>query len=165
LDSDTRFCLDWYRQNGWIEKSFGDADVLARARNTSVEGLARGGVLVSKAGRVRLLAPGELDPKWDPLADDRISLWEATMQLARALDAQGAEVASALMAKIGQRVELDAVQMLSYRLYELTQASRPQDALLFNGLGTSWSDLSSAARRVPVAAAPAQAAIDFGEID
>jgi putative DNA methylase len=165
LDADSRFCLDWYRQNGWAERPFGEADVLARARNTSVDGLARGGALTSRAGRVRLLPPNELDPKWDPLADERISLWEATMQLARALDSQGTEATSALMSKVGQRLELDAVQMLAYRLYELTQASRPQDALLFNGLGTSWSDLSAAARRVPVTGAPAQSAMDFGEID
>lgn len=43
----TRLRPDWYRQNGWAE-SFGEADVLARARNTSVEGLAPGGVLDSK---------------------------------------------------------------------------------------------------------------------
>ncbi|MBK6873559.1 MAG: DUF1156 domain-containing protein [Kineosporiaceae bacterium] len=165
LDADTRFCLDWYRQNGWAEKSFGEADVLARARNTSVEGLARGGVLNSKAGLVRLLPPGELDPKWDPLVDDRISLWEATMQLARVLGSEGVDATSVLMARVGQLLELDSVQMLAYRLYELAQASRPQDALLFNGLGTSWSDLSAVARRVPGAAVPSQTAMDFGEID
>lgn len=87
------------------------------------------------------------------------------MQLARCLDSQGADAAAVLLARIGQRVELDAVQMLAYRLYELAQSSRPHDALLFNGLGTSWSDLSAAARRVPVAAVPAQTAMDFGEID
>jgi putative DNA methylase len=165
LDSDSRFCLDWYRQNAWTERAFGDADNMARGRNTSVEGLARGGVLTSRAGKVRLLPPGELAPGWDPLADDRISLWEATMQLARVLDSEGVEAASALMAKLGQRVDLDAVQMLAYRLYELAQASRPQDALLFNGLGTSWSDLSAVARRAPVSTVPTQTSMDFGEID
>jgi putative DNA methylase len=161
LDSDTRFCLTWFTQYGWSEQSFGEADVLARATNTSVEGLARGGALTSKAGKVTLLAPADLDPSWDPLTDDRISLWEATMHLARSLDAEGGETTARLMAAVGQRVELEAVQLLAYRLYELTQATRPQDALLFNGLGTSWSDLTASARRADVTPRSAQSAFDF----
>ena len=163
FDSDTRFCVKWFTQYGWTEQSFGEADVLARATNTSVDGLARGGVLSSKAGRVRLFAPGDLDPVWDPLADDRISLWEGTMHLARSLDAEGGETTARLMAGVGQRVELDAIQLLAYRLYELTQATRPQDALLFNGLGTSWSDLTASARRADITPRSAQSAFDFDE--
>jgi len=165
LDSDTRFCLTWFTQFGWSEQSFGEADVLARATNTSVEGLARGGVLTSKAGKVALLAPADLDPAWDPLADDRISLWEATMHLARSLDVEGGETTARLMSAVGQRVELEAVQLLAYRLYELTQATRPQDALLFNGLGTSWSDLTASARRADVTPRSAQSTFDFDAIE
>lgn len=161
LDADTRFCVKWYTQYGWSEQSFGEADVLARATNTSVDGLARGGVLTSRAGRVKLVAPADLDPAWDPLADDRISLWEATVHLARSLDADGMDRAAPLMQAVAQRVELDAVQLLAYRLYELTQASRPQDALLFNALGTSWADITTAARHAPVTTVPAQSSFDF----
>lgn len=57
LDPDSRFCLRWYTQHGWSEHSYGEADVLARVTNTSVDGLPRGGVMSSKAGPVRLLAP------------------------------------------------------------------------------------------------------------
>jgi len=161
FDSDTRFCVKWFTQYGWTEQSFGEADVLARATNTSVEGLARGGVLSSKAGRVRLFSPAELSPTWDPLADDRISLWEGTMHLAQSLDSQGGETTARLMAAVGQRLELDAVQLLAYRLYELTQDKRPQDALLFNGLGSSWADLTSGARRADVTYTTTQSEIDF----
>lgn len=161
LDADTRFCLKWYAQYGWSEKAFGEADVLARATNTSVEGLARGGVLISRAGRVRLLPPQELPTTWDPDADDRLSVWEATMHLARVLDAGGIEQAGALMPRVGQRVDLETVQLLAYRLYELTQSTRPSDALLFNALGTSWSDLSAVARRTEAVPRPAQSGFDF----
>lgn len=165
LDADTRFCLKWYEQYGWAEKAFGEADVLARAANTSVEGLARGGVLSSKAGKVRLHQPSELDPSWDPLADDRISLWEATLHLARVLEADGVDAAGALMPRVGQRVDLDAVQLLAYRLYELTQATRPADALLFNALGTSWSDLSAVSRRPAAERTPVVTGFDFDALD
>lgn len=165
LDADTRFCLKWYQQYGWAEKPFGEADVLARATDTSVEGLARGGVLTSKGGKVKLLAPSELNEHWDPLADDRISLWEATLHLARVLDDQGQGAAAELMSRVGQRVDLDAVQLLAYRLYEITQSTRPADALLFNGLGTSWSDLTTSARRVEHTPRAVADTFDFSTLD
>ena len=166
LDADTRFCLTWYAQYGWAEKGFGEADVLARATNTSVDGLARGGVLTSRAGRVRLLPPPELPTTWDPTSDDRLSVWEATMHLARVLDSGGVDAAGALMPLVGQRVNLDDVQHLAYRLYEMTQAIRPADALLFNALGTSWSDLSVVARRTEKARPEATAqTFDFDSLD
>jgi len=161
LDPESRFCLKWYTQYGWSEQPSGEADVLARAVNTSPTGLVRGGVLYSKAGVTRLLPPGELHPSWDPLADDRISVWEATLHLARVLDTEGGEAAGRLMAQVGQRVELDAVQLLAYRLYELTQATRPADAILFNGLGTSWSDLTTSARRSDMIPKPTQSGFDL----
>lgn len=165
LDADTRFCLKWYSQYGWAEKAFGEADVLARATNTSVDGLARGGVLTSRAGRVRLLPPQELPAMWDPDADERLSVWEATMHLARVLDAGGLEAAGALMPRVGQRVDLETVQRLAYRLYEFTQSTRRSDALLFNALGTSWSDLSTIARRAESTRPAAQTTFDFDSLD
>ncbi|WP_313555587.1 DUF1156 domain-containing protein, partial [Miniimonas arenae] len=152
LDPDTRFCVDWYRQFGWTAQLFGEADVLARAKNTSVEGLARGGVLTSAAGKVQLVRPDKLDPAWNPADDDRVSLWEATLHLARSYATEGGETTARLMSAVGHRVDLDAVQLLAYRLYELSQSDRPADALLFNGLGTGWSALTAAARRTQPAA-------------
>ncbi len=152
LDADTRFCLDWYRQYAWSSQGFGQADTLARAKNTSVDGLARGGVLTSKAGKVALLAPEDLDPTWDPAQDDRLSLWEVTCHLARAYDVEGSDTAARLVAAVAPRVDLDSVQRLAARLYELSQESRAADALLFNGLGTAWSDLTHKARTLPAVA-------------
>jgi len=85
------------------------------------------------------------------------------MHLARSLDVEGGETTARLMAAVGQRVELDAIQLLAYRLYELTQDKRPQDALLFNGLGSSWSDLTSAARRSDATRTITQSEFDFDE--
>ena len=66
LDTDTRFCVSWFEQYGMRESSFGDADVLARARDTSVEGIVESGILHARAGRVRLLSREEYPDKWDP---------------------------------------------------------------------------------------------------
>ena len=77
MGNDTRFCVDWFQQYGFKPGPFGEADVLARAKGTSVEGVAEAGVLDSKAGKVRRLKVTEYPADWDPKTDDRIPIWEA----------------------------------------------------------------------------------------
>jgi putative DNA methylase len=66
FDPDTRFCLKWFRQFEWNEATTGQADVLARATNTSTDGLGRAGVFRAVAGKARLLGPADLKSGWDP---------------------------------------------------------------------------------------------------
>ena len=40
FDADTQFCLHWFETYGWSEGRFGEADVLARSKGTSVDGVA-----------------------------------------------------------------------------------------------------------------------------
>jgi len=149
LDADTRFCLKWYEQFGWSRQQFGLADDLARAMNTSAEGIARGGVLSAKEGWATLTRPADLPADWNPRTDDRISVWEVTCHLARALTTVGLGEAARLLAAARQRPEIDtdAVQRLAYRLYELAQHKHPEDAGLFNALGTEWATLNDDAAR------------------
>lgn len=76
------------------------------------------------------------------------------MHLVRVLSAEdgGLEAGAKLMAAASTRVEVDieAVQRLAYRLYEMTQQSRRDDARLFNLLGGSWTDLTAAPGRAQV---------------
>jgi putative DNA methylase len=147
FDSDTRFCVKWFAQFGWDEGETGTADTLSRATNTSVGGLERGGIFSAKAGKARLLRPDELSPGWDPAADDRVSVWEVVVRLAQELQAGGIKAAARLMAQAGQRVDLDTAKELAYLLFSICEKRRDtKSALLFNSLGTSWSDLSAAAR-------------------
>lgn len=161
FDTDTRFCLSWFRQFEWREGTSGAADTMARARNTSLDGLERGGVFRASAGKARLLAPVDLKPEWDPLADARISVWETVVHLAKTLDEQGAEAATALLAASGDRVDLDTAKELTYLLYSICERNNwARSGLLFNGLGTSWLDLELAARNTP-ASSPVQDTFDF----
>jgi len=147
FDSDTRFCVRWFQQFGWDEQPYGRADELSRATNTSVDGLARGGIFWSRAGKARLLEPSELSDDWDPATDDRVSVWEVVLRLAKALTEQGVDEAARLMAAAGQRVDLDTAKELAYLLYSICEKRKwTRSGLLFNGLGTSWADLSAAAR-------------------
>jgi putative DNA methylase len=55
FDHDTQFCLHWFEQYGWKDGKFGQADTLARAKGTSVEGVKQAGVLLAAGGVVRLV--------------------------------------------------------------------------------------------------------------
>ena len=153
----------------------GKSDVsidMVLGRSGSVEG--RGFLAVDRAPGeqdaplVQLVRPQDLPASWNPLTDHRISVWEVALQLARVLSAEngGIEATAKLMAAAGSRSEVDveSVQQLAYRLYEMAQKSRPDDARLFNLLGGSWSDLTEAAGRVRLGAA-VQGSFDFGGDD
>ncbi len=60
FDADTRFAIAWYRQHGYGTGDFGDADNLARSRNTAVGCLERAGILTSRAGKVTMIRPEDL---------------------------------------------------------------------------------------------------------
>src|SRR5262249_10495068 len=60
LDSDTRWAVAWFEQQGFSTGEYGIAEVLATAKVTSIGGLAQAGIVESKRGKVRLLKPEEL---------------------------------------------------------------------------------------------------------
>jgi putative DNA methylase len=149
FDADSRFALAWIDQHGFEEGEFGVADVLSRAKVTSVEGLVHAGILESRRGKVRLLSPEELPGDWDPATDDRFTHWESVHHLIRALEADGEAAAASLMAKLGTRAE--TARELAYRLYNVCERKkRAQDALRYNALVQSWPELVRLAREVPV---------------
>ncbi len=140
FDTDTRWALAWFEQSGFAEGDFGVADVLARAKNTSVDGMVVAGILVSKAGKVRLLRPEELNPNWEPETDTRKPVWEALHHLVRALSQGGETAAAALANRLGSRA--DAARELAYRLYVLCERKkRAQEALTYNALVQSWPEI------------------------
>jgi putative DNA methylase len=154
LDADTRFCLDWFRSYGWETRLYGDAESMAVPLGLSVDGIARGGILSSGGGKVALIKPLNLAPQWDPAHDDRLSLWEVTCHLARAYATEGREEAARLLAGVKGKVDLDEVNRLATRLYELMESQDPATAGLFNGLGGAWADVSATSttiRPAPVA--------------
>jgi putative DNA methylase len=148
FDADTQFCLHWFEQHGWTESAFGEADVLARSKSTSVEGLKESGVLESGSGRVRLFKWAEYPTDCDPRTDTRTPVWEALHQLIRALKQGGESASGMLLAALGGKTE--AVRQLAYRLYTLCERlGQAEDARAYNELITSWSGIESAAASVP----------------
>jgi putative DNA methylase len=144
FDSDTRWALAWFDQMGFAEGKFGEADLLSKAKNTSVLGLEQAGVVIQKGGRVRLLKPSELPEAWDPASDSRLTVWEMTHQFIRALE-DGESRAAALAAKLGSRA--DTARDLAYRLFAICERRRrPSEAATYNGLVQSWPEIIRLAR-------------------
>jgi putative DNA methylase len=145
FDADSRWALAWFEQWGFSEGEFGIADVLARAKNTSVAGLVEAGILTSSRGKVRLLKPTELPVDWDPTTDARLTAWEMVHHLIRVLEASGESGAAALASKLGTSAE--TARELCYRLYTLCERKkRAAEALSYNGLVQSWPEITRLAR-------------------
>ena len=156
FDSDSRFAVAWFEQFGFNDGEFGVADVLARAKNTSVSGLHDAGVVISRGGKVRLLRPQELPERWDPVTDPRLTIWESVHHLIRVLEAEGESTAAELAAKLGAKAEI--ARELAYRLYTSAERKkRAAEALSYNGLVQSWPEITRIAREVMSNAGPAQA--------
>jgi putative DNA methylase len=146
MDADTRFCVDWFQQYGFKSAAFGDADVLARAKGTSVEGVDAAGVLESGSGKVRLKRMNEYPADWDPRDDERVPVWEACHQLCRALQ-KSETAAGELLAQMADKAE--PVRQLAYRLYTICERKGwAEDAGIYNALITSWRATLESSREI-----------------
>ena len=146
LDADTRFCTAWFEQYSMKEGAFGEADVLARAKNSSVEGVAESGALRASAGKVRLLNRDEIPDDWNPASDSRLNTWKCTQYLIRTLDRGGETEAGRLINLLGGGVS-EAARALAYRLYAICDRKGwAQEAVPYNMLVTSWTHIQAAAR-------------------
>jgi len=140
FDNDTRFATAWFEQSGFNEGEFGVADVLARAKVTSVDGLVQADIAHSGRGKVRLLKPNELSKDWDPNTDSRLTVWEMVHHLIRILESGGETEAAKLIAKLGAKAE--TARELCYRLYTICERKkRAAEALSYNALVQSWPEL------------------------
>lgn len=151
LDRESRFCVDLYTQKAFDTIAFGEADVLARAKNVSIEGLAAKGLLASAKGQVHLLDRSEVS--------DRVSFtlptWLVTQQLTHALEEGGVTAcAKLLVGALGGKA--DGAKALAYRLFTIADKKNwQQEAFAYNSLVTAWPEIQSKAAQL-AAEAPTQ---------
>jgi putative DNA methylase len=160
FDHDTQFCMHWFDQNGWAEGKFGEADVLARAKGTSVDGVSAAGIIESGKGIVRLLRYNEYPNNWSSKKDSRTGVWEALHHLIRALQKEGEGSAGGLLADMPAQIE--PVRQLAYRLYTLCERKGwAEDARAYNELIASWQAIEAAAAQMSAPKGGVQIPIDF----
>jgi putative DNA methylase len=141
FDADSRWALAWFEQSGFSEGEYGVAELLSKAKVTSIAGLVDAGIVAAGRGKVRLLKPEELDPDWDPSADKRLTAWEMVHQIVRALDQGGEPAAAAIVAKLSGKAEI--AKELAYRLYVIAaeRRKRAAEARAYDGLVKSWPEI------------------------
>jgi len=158
LDAVSRFALTWYAQHGYQLGPYGDADSVARAKNTSLAGISESGIGEARSGKFRLFERGELSEDWSPTDSDRLTVWEATQRLSATLERSESEAAELLGVLGGYG---DRARQLAYLLYsKANEQGWTAEAGTYNGLITAWSDLLTGAARIAASAqAPTQQSI------
>lgn len=151
FDPATRFAIAWYRQHGYGTGRFGDADNLARARNTSVDTMDRSGVLTSRAGKVTLVKPADTPADYDVVADEHGSTWEILHHTIRIADDAGIDAAGAFLRDAGSRDDdtgdLDLLKELAFLLFSIAERNGwTKDAIAFNAVAQSWAEVTAAAK-------------------
>ncbi len=160
VDPDTRFAVAWFQQYGFGEGEFGVADVLARAKNTSVDGVAAAGVARAGRGKVQLVGWRDYDAgAWSPESDRRLTAWEATHHLIERLNTRGEDGAGLLLAQLSDDLAAEA-RALAYRLYSICERKGwAEHARDYNALVVQWTGVQERAKEAP--ARPAQGGL-FG---
>ena len=153
LDTDTRFALTWFAQHGYDPGLSGDADSVARAKNTSLAGIAQSGIGEAREGEFRLFERDELSPDWSPINDPRLTVWEVLQYLVAALEKSETEAADLLHTLGGNG---DRARQLAYVLYQkANDKGWTAEAGAYNALITAWPSLQVSAEAA--AATPVQA--------
>ena len=143
LDADTRFALTWFSEHGYNPGPSGDADSVARAKNTSLLGIEQSGVGEAREGEFRLFERTELPPDWSPIDDSRLTVWEVLQYLVAALARSESEAAELLHTLGGNG---DRARQLAYLLYQrANDKGWASEAGSYNGLITAWPSLQAGA--------------------
>ena len=148
FDKDTRWAVAWYTEFGFSKGSAGIAETLSKAKNTSIGGLVRAGVLHQQGNSCRLLSREELDDDWSPAGDERLTVWEVVQYLIRELEGGGEHAAADLLRQVGGFAE--PARELAYRLYHTCERKNwASDALAYNSLVSAWPELTRLANKPP----------------
>ena len=142
MDSASRFCVDLYTQYAYNEIKYGEAEILATAKSTSIPMMAAHGILYAKAGIVHLVERGELPEKVDPRES---CIWLLTQQLTHAMAKGGIEACAKILLDVfgsnGERAK-----ELAYRLYTIAERKKwTNEAYAYNALVVAWPDIQARA--------------------
>lgn len=142
MDSASRFCIDLYTQNAYNNMKYGEAEVLANAKGTSIPMMAAHGVLYAKAGNVHLIERAGLPEKVDT---NESNIWMLTQQLTHAMAKGGIELcAKIVVSMFGSNAE--RAKDLAYRLYTIAEQKKwATEAYAYNALVVAWPDIQSRA--------------------
>ncbi len=148
LDIESRFCMDFLRQYGLGEASFGDAEVLSQALNVDVEALDALGLLVADAGKVRLLPPERYGGD-RPYPDGRLTAWEGAQRMAMHMTEDGGGVTGCARVALRMDGGGEPAERLARILYDYFDSKNDSPrAFAFNSVAASWQAIQTEIVRV-----------------
>ena len=104
-------------------------------------GVAEAGVAISRDGKVRLIERSDLSDGWDPVTDNRLTVWKTAQHLIRAVESSETE-AAALLARVGGGLG-ERARQLAYLLYGICDRRKWADeAGAYNMLVSDWPEIS-----------------------
>lgn len=141
MDSESRFCLDLYSNYAYNELNYGDAEVLSKAKNASIEHMKSLGIVNSEKGKVSLVERKDLLEK-DEKSDKRLStVWHMCQHLTALLETGGIEECAKFLVPYAGTLPGDA-KSLAYHLFTIAEKKKwTQEAIAYNSLVTSWPDI------------------------
>ncbi len=141
IDSESRFCVELYVNYAYNELSYGDADILAKAKNVSIERLKSLGVVNSEKGRVSLVERSTI-LKNDVESDKRpTTVWHLCQHLTALLEEEGIDACARYLKTYAGALPGEA-KSLAYRLFTIAEKKKwTQEAIVYNSLAASWSDI------------------------
>ncbi|MCD7717398.1 MAG: DUF1156 domain-containing protein [Lachnospiraceae bacterium] len=162
IDAASRFCVDLYTQYAYNDIKYGEAEVLANAKGTSIPMMASHGMLYAKAGIVHLLERKGLPEKVD---NNEANIWLLTQQLTYAMEKGGIEACAKIVADLfGSNAEY--AKDLAYRLYTIAEQKKwANEAYAYNALVVSWPDIQSKAAELKAEVPQQMSLFDLMESD
>lgn len=162
MDTSSRFCVDLYTQCAYNDIKYGEAEVLANAKGTSIPMMASHGVLYAKAGVVHLVDRDNLSEKID---SNESNIWMLTQQLTRAMATGGVESCAYIVFNMfGSNAE--NAKDLAYRLYTIAERKGwANEAYAYNALVVAWPDIQTKAAELKAIQPEQMSLFDLGYID
>lgn len=146
VDPGTHFALSWFDSRAYEKGPYGEAEVLLKAKNATLEGLKAAGVMEAERGIVRLLRPQELATTDGVNVDGRLKsmpVWAKLMYTMAALNSEdgGEEAAGDVLRLIGPAIA-ETLKNVAYHCYvACSRLKRSIEAQDFNALVTAWPEL------------------------
>ena len=140
LDPESQFCLTWLQQHGYMEGNFGDALVLATAKDVDITTM-HDKVLLSARGKVRLLKAEEYADREN---SEEMTAWEGCLRMVwhlSGVEKSGGILGCTVVARAMR--DYESAKRLASILYAYYEArGDAESASAYNNLVTEWQYIS-----------------------
>ena len=150
LDRPTSFCLSWLRQYGYEQGPYGQAEILAVAKDVAIDSLRdTHSLLTAYEGDVQLRQLDYFSADRFP-SQGQITAWEGCFRMAWHFDHEDGTLSGAADIGRGMGSDVESVERLARILYNhFDRINDSRRAVLFNNLVTSWDDIQNEMSKTP----------------